>query len=335
MTVVGIAYISEMFPAKRRGTYQGWTMMIGLLGVPATAYVARFCVPMAAWGWRLVFVWGSLGILIPLFAGRLEESPRWYENHGWLEEADAVLERIEKSAKSEIGELPPVTNSPETASRQGGFQGVVAPAYLPRTLMLVFTWMCQSLGFFGFVAWVPTLLAEHGFSLVHPLAWSSAMALGAVPGALVAALISDRWERTWWIPIVTLLSAFCGLMYGLTFRMLPIIVFGFLVQMLQHTYIPLLFTYTPECFPTEIRNSGTGLAYGVGRLANVFGPLRGFHLYSLWLHQRLFLHHQLLGAGGGHRCRFRPIDQREDAHLAAGSRRQRDVKLDLGSLAWR
>lgn len=280
MIVVGITYISEMFPAKRRGTYQGWTMMIGLFGVPATAYVARFCIPMATWGWRLVFVWGSLGILFPLFASRLEESPRWYENHGRIEEADAVLDRIEQSAEREIGALAPVSNTVQAAPRSGGYAELVAPPYFPRTLMLAFTWMCQSLGFFGFAAWVPTLLAEHGFSLVHSLAWSSAMSLGAVPGALLAALISDHWERKWWIPIVALLSALCGLMYGLTFRTLPIIIFGLLVAMLQHAYIPLLFTYTPECYPTEIRNSGTGLAYGTGRLANVFGPLLVASLYT-------------------------------------------------------
>ena len=79
MTVVGMTYISEMFPACRRGAYQGWTMMIGLFGIPATAYVARFCIPLGAWGWRLVFVWGSLGILFRLLASRLEESPRWYQ----------------------------------------------------------------------------------------------------------------------------------------------------------------------------------------------------------------------------------------------------------------
>jgi putative MFS transporter len=37
MIVVGITYISEMFPAKQRGTYQRRTMSIGLLGIPATA----------------------------------------------------------------------------------------------------------------------------------------------------------------------------------------------------------------------------------------------------------------------------------------------------------
>jgi predicted MFS family arabinose efflux permease len=32
MTVVAITYVSEMFPARWRGTYQGWIMTIGLIG---------------------------------------------------------------------------------------------------------------------------------------------------------------------------------------------------------------------------------------------------------------------------------------------------------------
>jgi putative MFS transporter len=80
--------------------------------------------------------------------------------------------------------------------------------------------------------------------------------------------------------MVALLSAFCGLMYGLTFRTFTIIIFGFLVAMLQHALTPLLYSYTPECYPTEIRNSGAGLAYGVGRLANVLGPLLVAFLYT-------------------------------------------------------
>jgi len=290
MSVVGMTYISEMFPASRRGTYQGWTMMIGLFGIPATAYLARFVVPLAPWGWRLVFVWGSLGILFGLLSGRLEESPRWYENHERLEEADAALERIEKSAEKESGALPPATYIEQARPSRIGYAELVAQPYLPRTIMLVFTWMCQTLAFYGFASWVPTLLAEHGFSLVNSLAWSSAMWLGAVPGALIAALISDRWERKWWIPIVAVLSASCGLIYGLSFRTTTIIIFGFLVAMLQHVHTPLLYAYTPECYPTGIRNSGAGLAYGVGRLANVFGPLFVAFLFNHYGYTSVFIY---------------------------------------------
>ena len=87
LTVVGITYISEMFPTTKRGACQSLIMTIGLFGIPVTAYVARFTIPMAVWAWRLVFVWGSLGLVFAPLASRLEESPRWLENQGRVVEA--------------------------------------------------------------------------------------------------------------------------------------------------------------------------------------------------------------------------------------------------------
>jgi putative MFS transporter len=243
---------------------------------------------MASWGWRLVFVWGALGLLFPLFANRLEESPRWYENQGLLAEADDVLTRIEARARAEFGDLPPAPETtPETPIR-GGYADLLAPAYRSRTLMLVSAWVCQTLGFYGFMAWVPTLLVAHGFSLVNSLAWSSTISIGAVPGALIAALISDRWERKWSITTVALVIAFCGLMYGTTFKTATIIIFGFLVAMFLQTFAPLLYAYTPECYPTRIRNSGAGMAYGVGRLSNAFGPLIVAFLFNHYGYNSVF-----------------------------------------------
>jgi len=293
MTVIGMTYISEIFPARKRGDYQGWVMTIGLVGIPMTAYVARFTVPIADWGWRLVFIWGALGSVILFFSNRLVESPRWYENRGKFAEADAVIDRIEGRAREEVGELPPVVQTatyrkPTVPSRS--YFDLFAPAYLPRTLMLITVWIAQTLGFYGFTAWVPTLLVAHGFSLVHSLAWSSAMTLGAVPGALIAALISDRWERKWSITVVALVIALCGLMYGLTFRIAAIVIFGFLVAMFIQTFAPLLYAYTPECYPTHIRNSGSGLGYGIGRLANVLGPLIVAFLFNSYGYKSVFVY---------------------------------------------
>lgn len=273
MTVVGITYITEIFPARVRGTYQGWVMLIGLCGVPLTAYIARFCIPLAPWGWRLVFIWGAVGIFFPFFSGALEESPRWYENHGRLEEADAVLDRIETRVRRKVGTLPEVVHVAQEPQQRGRYADLFAPACLPRTILLVMAWIFMTLGFFGFTSWVPTLLLAQGFSLVHSLAWSSGMSLATIPGALLAALLSDRWERKWLIGIASIVIAACGLLYGSTFRIGSILVFGLLVEMFIHMFSPLMYTYTAESFPSRIRNSGTGLAYGAGRLANVFGPL--------------------------------------------------------------
>jgi MFS transporter, putative metabolite:H+ symporter len=51
--------------------------MVGLIGIPATAWVARFLVPLSFWSWRLIFVWGALGALALFFILRMFESPRW------------------------------------------------------------------------------------------------------------------------------------------------------------------------------------------------------------------------------------------------------------------
>lgn len=291
MTVVGITYISEVYPAKSRGSYQGWIMAVGLCGIPMTAYVARLCVPLFPWGWRLVFVWGSLGIVFPFLSRKLEESPRWYENQGRLPEAEAVLERIEARVRAENGGvLPPVSDGAVVVPRRGKYVELVSPKLLPRTAMMLFTWICFTLGFYGFTSWVPTLLVAHGISLIRSLTWSSAISLAAVPGALIAALTSDRWDRKWLITAIALVIAVCGLLYGLTFRAATIIFFGFMVELLIHCFSPLLYSYTAEAYPTEIRNSGTGLAYGVGRLVNVFGPLIVVFLFNHYGYTSVFVY---------------------------------------------
>lgn len=298
MTVIAITYISEMFPMARRGAYQGWILTLGLLGIPVTGYVARLVVPLASWGWRLVFAWGALGLLIPLFVRQLEESPRWYASRGRLQDADEVLKRMEDQVIAETGSLSPVPPVRQLEERAGRSAEMLQRPYLLRTLMLTSVWIFQTLGFYGFMSWVPLLLVVQGASLVTSLSWSSAMHLGAVPGAILGALLSDRWQRKWWVCLVALAVAACGLVYGITSRSLMygvtshrltvsmisrtevVVAFGFLTAMLIQTFAPLLYTYTAECYPTRMRSSGAGLAYGTGRLANVAGPLLIAYLFN-------------------------------------------------------
>jgi putative MFS transporter len=289
MTVVGMTYISEMFPARSRGTYQAWIMTIGLCGIPATAFVARFIIPAASWGWRAVFVWGSLGLLFPLFAGRLEESPRWCESHGRIAQADDILDRIDRDVERETGSLPPPDRRELAAAASSAtFAGLFSDGTWKRTALLVLVWICQTLGFYGFNSWVPTLLTERGFSIVHSLEQTSAMQIGAVPGAWIAAMISDRWERRSLIAIVAVAVATCGMIYGLSSTTATIVVFGFMVAMGQQVFAPLLYAYTPECFPTAVRNTGAGVSYGIGRLGNAFGPLLVAYLFNNYGYTSVF-----------------------------------------------
>lgn len=291
MTVVAITYITEMFPANKRGAYQAWVMVIGLFGIPLSALVAGELIPRATYGWRFVFAFGGLAILLPLFSGMLEESPRWFETQGRDAEADAVLDRIEARSMRDSGstKLPPPGPEPN-ATLHRKFSDLFSATYLPRTLMLVGVFIFQTLGLFGFMAWVPTLLAARGFPVSKSLLWVCLMYFGAPVGALIAVAISDRWERKYLIAISAVVIGAFGVMYGLSTGMVPIIILGFCVAMFIQTFAPLLYAYTPECFPTEIRNSGSGVAYGAGRLANGFGPLLIAFLFTHYGYKSVFVY---------------------------------------------
>jgi MFS transporter, putative metabolite:H+ symporter len=299
MTVVAMTYIGEMFPSRLRGGFQARILMFGLIGIPATAYVARFAVPHADWGWRVIFIWGALAIFFPLFARRLEESPRWLERQGRYEEAEQVLARIERESnkglarpENLVGLRGPAVRSAENgATTDGGsigIKGLIRSGAGGRALLLISVWFCQTLGFYGFNAWVPTLLAEQGFSIMRTLEQSSAISIGAVPGAWIASLIADRWERKYLIALVAVLVGTFGMIYGLSFNTWIIVIFGFLVAMSQQVFAPMLYAYTAECFPTNARNTGAGLSYGIGRLGNAVGPLIVAFLFTTYGYRSVF-----------------------------------------------
>jgi putative MFS transporter len=290
MTVVAITYISELFPAAKRGTYQGWAMVIGLFGIPFTALAARIFIPMATFGWRLVFVWGGLGIFIILFSSKIEESPLWYESKKRYSEADEVLDRIEAKVVAQSGPLPPVVARKAASSVPHASGGLFSRFYVKRSLMLIGVYIFQTLGIFGFMAWVPTLLASRGFPVSKALLLASLMYIGAPIGAVIAAIISDRWERKYLIAIAALVIAGFGMLYGLSSQTVPITIFGFLVAMFLQVFAPLLYAYTPEIFPTAIRTSGSGIAYGAGRLANGFGPLLVAYLFTEFGYESVFVY---------------------------------------------
>src|SRR5207244_1792995 len=148
--------------------------------------------------------------------GRLEESARWFEHQCRKEDAEAAMARIEASVLEENGELPEVEAAAVAMPRAGGFRELVASGSVGRLILLMSVWMFQTLGIYGFLSWVPTLLVEHGFSVVRSLEQSSAMSIGAVPGAWIASKLSDRWERKFLIGIVAVTIAACGLSYGLS-----------------------------------------------------------------------------------------------------------------------
>jgi len=273
MTVIANTYISEFFPAAKRGRYMGLVMTIGLVGIPATAWVSRFVVPLAHWGWRLIFVWGGLGILALVYAVRIPESPRWLRSHHRIEEAEAELELLERIAVAGGAVLPPIQAVGDAPRHpRAGYGGLMRERYFGRTILLSAVSILGTVGFYGFFSWVPTLLYQHGITVVKSLTYTSVMALCNPIGALIAADLVERFERRWFNVGISVYVMVCGLLFGISENPILIMVLGSMIVMGLQAATVSSYTYASELYPTELRSQGNGITYGIGRVANVGGP---------------------------------------------------------------
>lgn len=282
MTVVVVIYVNEIFPAKVRGKYLAYAMVIGICGTPVTNLIASAVVPISDWSWRLVFLWGTLGVIILFMIRHLPESPMWLESKRRFSRAEDVLREMETKVSGFAGDLPqplaPVAEVRE--QKKSGLRTLMQRRYLVPLLVLVVLWVTQTVGFFGYSSWAPTLLSKQGISVEDSILYVALATIGAPLGSLLAAFVTDKFERKWLLVIFGTTIGISGLLYGLTFNPIMIVVFGFLVNMFERGYTSLAYAYSPELFDTRTRSLGTGIAYGIGRLSNAVGPLVIASLYT-------------------------------------------------------
>ncbi|WP_063824922.1 MFS transporter [Nocardia pseudovaccinii] len=273
MTAIALSYVSEMYPRDLRGRYLALIFGVGLSGIPLISWFARAVVPAGTDGWRWVFLVGGLGIVVAaLMIKYLPESIRWQIANGTGEQAESLVAQLEREAVAKLGtDLPEPEIATETPAARGGLRELFGPQYRRRTIVFFIASIFAVVGFYGYTSFVPTLLVEHGFDVVHSLTYTSIVQLGAIPGAFLAFTFTDRWERKYSLGISYLSITALVLVYGYADEAGVIVVTGFLIAMLLQTSTVLAFTYGPEIFPTELRGLGGGLGNGLGRLATAGG----------------------------------------------------------------
>jgi putative MFS transporter len=282
MTGVLLVWVSEMFPRSLRGRYQALLLAIGLAGVPIAAWLARLVVPLGPGAWRWIFIVGALGAVGGVVAIRvLPESIRWESGHGRTPGPATVrlVERMEDEAVRATGRpLPPAV--PEQPVVPGRLLELVRGPALKRTVVASTACVFLILAFYGFNSWVPTLLVERGYTTAQSLTYSSILAIAAVPGALLAMPVIDRWERKHLMLGLQSAVGVLLLLFGLVDNAVAIVIFGFGASMLMQTGVAVLYTYIAEVFPLHLRGLGSGIANGSGRLAGVVGGVLVAALYT-------------------------------------------------------
>jgi putative MFS transporter len=282
-------YIAELAPKSMRGRAFAFNQAIQFSIVPVVAFVAYKLVPISPLGydgWRWVVLIGSIGALFVWFIRRnIPESPRWLINHGRLDEAEAVTASIEAKVMADLGgaSLPvPDTHSVEKAEPVGRLAEIFQPRYRSRTFMLMVFQFFQTFGFYGFAAWVPTLIAQQtGINLGASLLYSFIIAIANPFGPLLAMSFADKFERKWQLVAAACCIGIFGMAFSFQTTMPLLILFGVLITLSNNVLSYAFHGYQSELFPARVRARAIGFTYSLSRISAVFASfIIGFILQT-------------------------------------------------------
>lgn len=265
-------YIAEIVPKGVRGRAFALNQTLGFTAVPAAAFLAWYFVPRAFLGldgWRWVVLVGAMGALAAFVMGfSLPESARWLAAHGRLTEADRVVTELERRVSRAAGEGPGNSALSEaTEARAGRFAEIWRIPFRRRVIMLSVFNIFQTVGFYGFVNWAPTMLITRGMTIVDSLMYLSIVALAAPVGPLLGLLFADRLERKHMIMLSAVAVAVLGLVFGCTASSVIVIVTGIGITLCQNILSFSYHAYQAEIFPTSIRAKAVGFAYTWSRIS--------------------------------------------------------------------
>ncbi|GLQ87514.1 MFS transporter [Dyella flagellata] len=272
------AYISELTPAALRGRAFSINQFVSFCIVPVVALLAWLLVPVTPLGldgWRWVVLIGSAGAVVAWFlVQQVPESPRWLALRGRVQEADAITAGIERRVEAETGaSLPAPHVEPVQDDGEGRFAEIFSQRYWRRTLMLSVFNMAQVIGFYGFAAWVPTLLIARGINVTHSLEYSFIIAIANPFGPLLGSFFADLLERKTQIVLGLIVMGVSMLAFARTNAPAMLIVLGVVFTLAANIMSYAYHNYQAELYPTRIRARAVGFVYSWSRIAAAFAGL--------------------------------------------------------------
>jgi putative MFS transporter len=270
--VVGYSTLTEFVPPKSRGRWLAFMAFLVVAGFPVTAILGYLIIP--TWGWRPMFIIAGIGSLIVWYLRKnLPESPRWLEAQGRTQEAEALMQAIEKEAAA-AGPLP----APALAAALPlvAASAMARPPILQR--MLVGCWVLITINtlIFGFVIFLPQFFLRQGLTIANSLGYTVVLAAASLVGCAVGAFTSDFIGRRWSIigaSIATIVFGWIYSHFSAASDPFTVLGVGFLLIVAIYVQTAILFgVYTPELFPTEIRLRANGICNTFGRGATVVSP---------------------------------------------------------------
>ena len=166
--------------------------------------------------------------------------------------------------------LPPTEPPPLEDPREGRLSEIFSPTYRSRTIMLSIANFCQTIGFYGFANWVPTLLIAKGIHVSQSLQYTFIIAFAYPIFPLIGSLFSDKIERKWQVCLSCLGIGVFGILFSFQTEAGPLILIGTLQTMMNAWLSFSAHNYMAELYPTRIRARGIGFVYAWSRFSTIF-----------------------------------------------------------------
>jgi len=247
-----------------------------VVGYPAGAIIggsiSAFLI--AAFGWRSAFIFGGLcsTVLLPVLF-YLPESIDFLLAHNGRSTLARVNDVMRRLGHPPMTALPPIT-AEEKSTR--AVVGVFERRFLKGTLLICLTFFMLMLSFYFVLSWTPKHMVDLGFTVQQGIFASVLLNLGGIVGGLTFGYLAGKSHARKLAPYLfaTLFVAIVGLgalQAGLAVMMTGVLVAGFFLIGCMAS----LYAIVPRIYPASVRNTGTGLAIGFGRLGAVIGPYLG------------------------------------------------------------
>lgn len=266
---VAVTLVTEYSPPGERGRFIVLLESFWGLGWLLAALIAYLLIPR--YGWQIGFFIGAIPALYVFYIWRtIPESARYLIMKGRLEEAHTIVTEMEKSAGIE-----PVAKMIAPSAREvehTGFSDLWTPKFFKRTLMLWLIWFGIVYSYYGIFTWLPSLMIGQGFTILKSFEYVLIMTVAQLPGYFTAAYLVDKIGRKATLAGFLGACAVCAYFFGAAGSPATVLVWGSLMSFFNLGAWGVIYTYTPELYPTKIRALGSGWAAAVGRIGGILAP---------------------------------------------------------------
>jgi putative MFS transporter len=146
-------------------------------------------------------------------------------------------------------------------------------------------WALYYVGNYAWISLMPELYVKHGLELRGSLWLTAVTSLGFVVGSLTAVHFAERAERKWICAAAAAGWSLLLLAVGWLASLPVVAAAGFFASASISLFIPLMYTYTGENFPTPARATCVAMTDGLGHIGGMFcAPivLAAYDLFQTW-----------------------------------------------------